>query len=139
MINAIIRRARLNPLALDWRRFLVAEVDGQIIGTVQVKPHGDGTRELASLAVLPPWQGQGVGTALMQTALVREGGPLYLTCALSLEGYYVRFGFRPLAQDELPPYFRRLARLVDALAALARLFGEDVRLSVMLREAGLPS
>jgi N-acetylglutamate synthase-like GNAT family acetyltransferase len=133
-ITAIIRRARLNPMALHWQRFLLAESEGQIIGTVQVKPHGDGTRELASLAVIPEWQGQGVGTALMQAALARETGPLYLTCASPLEGYYTRFGFRPLASAELTPYFRRLARLVGVLTALARLFGGDARLSVMLRQ-----
>ena len=120
-------------MALDWRRFLVAEADGQIIGTVQVKPHGDGTRELASLAVVPEWQNRGVGAALMQAALARETGPLYLTCRSEIEGYYTRFGFRSLARGELTPYFRRLARIADGVGALARLFGRPVRMSVMYR------
>ena len=120
-------------MALDWQRFLVAEADGQIIGTVQVKPHGDGTRELASLAVIPARQGRGIGTALMEAALARETGPLYLTCRSDLEGYYACFGFRPLRRDELTPYFRRLARIADGVGALARLFGRPVRMSVMYR------
>jgi N-acetylglutamate synthase-like GNAT family acetyltransferase len=133
-ITGIIRQAGINPMALDWQRFLVAEADGRIIGTVQVKPHGDGTRELASLAVVPEWQNRGVGAALMQAALARETGPLYLTCRSELESYYTRFGFRPLARDELTPYFRRLARVVGIITALARVTGNDVRLSVMLRD-----
>jgi predicted N-acetyltransferase YhbS len=112
---------------------LLAEADGRIIGTVQVKPHGDGTLELASLAVIPTWQGQGVGTALMQAALDRETGPLYLTCRSEIEGYYARFGFRPLRRDELTPYFRRLARIADGVSALTRLIGKPVRMSVMVR------
>jgi N-acetylglutamate synthase-like GNAT family acetyltransferase len=133
-ITAIIRQAGINPMALDWQRFLVAEADGRIIGTVQVKPHGDGTRELASLAVVPEWQNRGVGAALMQAVLARETGPLYLTCRSELESYYTRFGFRPLARDELTPYFRRLARIVGIITVLARVTGNDVRLSVMLRD-----
>ena len=62
-IHALIRQVRINPMALDWRRFLVV-VDEQhrVIGCGQVKPHADGTRELASLAVVPEWQRQGIGT-----------------------------------------------------------------------------
>jgi predicted N-acetyltransferase YhbS len=85
------------------------------------------------LAVIPEWQHRGVGTALMQAALARETGPLYLTCRSEIEGYYARFGFRPLARRELTPYFRRLARIADGLATLARLFGQPVRMSVMHR------
>jgi amino-acid N-acetyltransferase len=120
-------------MALDWQRFLLAEADGRIIGTVQVKPHGDGTRELASLAVVPAWQNRGVGTALMQAALARETGPLYLTCRSEIEGYYTRFGFRSLARGELTPYFRRLALVADGFSALARLLGRPLRMSVMYR------
>ena len=137
-ITAIIRRAGINPMALHWQRFLLAEADGEIIGTVQVKPHGDSTRELASLAVIPEWQGQGIGTALMQAALALETGPLYLTCRSEIEGYYTRFGFRPLARDELTPYFRRLARIADGFSVLARLFGRPVRMSVMVRPVRSP-
>jgi putative acetyltransferase len=137
-ITAIIRQAGINPIALDWQRFLVAEADGQIIGTVQVKPHGDGTRELASLAVIPARQGRGIGTALMEAALARETGPLYLTCRSDLEGYYARFGFRPLARGELTPYFRRLSTVVYLLLAIARPFVGEERLSVMLREQERP-
>ncbi len=75
-----MRRARLNPFDLDWRRFLVAEQDSQIAGMVQVGPHSDGSRELASLAVLPAQQGQGTGGALIGALLERERGPLHLMC-----------------------------------------------------------
>jgi N-acetylglutamate synthase-like GNAT family acetyltransferase len=133
-ITAMIRQARLNPMALHWQRFLLAEADDEIIGIVQVKPHGDGTRELASLAVLPVWQSRGVGTGLMQAVLARETGPLYLTCASPLEGYYTRFGFRTLTRDELTPYFRRLTAVARVLMSVARPFAGDLRLLVMRRD-----
>ena len=44
--------AGLNPFSLGWPRFLVAEDGGRVVGVAQIKPHGDGSRELASLAVV---------------------------------------------------------------------------------------
>ena len=53
-IRRMVRGERLNPFSLDWRRFIVAEDEnGSVVACVQVKPHGDGSRELASLVVLP--------------------------------------------------------------------------------------
>ena len=58
-IRALIRRVRINPTGLDWRRFLVAEgPEGMILACGQIKPHGDGTFELASVAVDEAWRGQ---------------------------------------------------------------------------------
>ena len=53
-VKSLIRAVHINPLGLDWRRFVVAvDEEGAVIGCGQVKPHGDGTRELASIAVAP--------------------------------------------------------------------------------------
>jgi N-acetylglutamate synthase-like GNAT family acetyltransferase len=132
-ITSIVRAAGINPFDLRWPRFLVAEEDGRIVGAVQVKPHGDGSRELASLAVIPERRDQGVGRALVEAILAAETGPVYLTCADRLEGYYVRFGFRCLEPPEMPPYFRRLSRLTRALSAVLRVFGQHWRILVMAR------
>jgi len=135
-ITALVRAAGINPFNLRWQRFLVAEDRGRVIGAVQIKPHGDGSRELASLAVVPEVQGQGVGSALVRALLATEGGMVYLTCADRLESYYTRFGFRRLEPPEMPRYFRRLSRLTRALAAVLRLFGQHWRILVMAREQG---
>src|SRR5690348_16699724 len=79
-IRAIIREAQLNPMNLDWPRFLVAEDGGQVVGIGQVKPHSDGSRELASIAVIPSRQRGGIGRQLIRALLAREAGPLYLVC-----------------------------------------------------------
>jgi N-acetylglutamate synthase-like GNAT family acetyltransferase len=135
-IAAMVRAAGINPFGLYWPRFLVAEEDGRVIGVVQVKPHGDGSRELASLAAIPERRGQGVGSALVEAILASETGPVYLTCADRLEGYYVRFGFRNLEPVEMPLYFRRLSRLTRALSAILRVFGLHWRILVMARPGG---
>ena len=127
-IRQIVRAANINPTGLDWPRFIVAEDGGAIVGVGQVKPHRDGTRELASIAVLPARQGQGLGTAIMQELLRRECGALYLTCRSRLQGYYERFGFRRLEPGDYPPYF---ARMLPILNTVGRFF--RVQIIVMRR------
>ena len=129
-IRRLIRQARLNRMSLNWPNFVVAEDAGAIVGIGQVKTHGDGTRELASIAVIPARQSQGIGGAIIKTLLVRERGVVHLTCRRDLQGYYERFGFRRLDPNEFPPYFRRLLPIINVVA---RLFGTEIL--VMRREA----
>lgn len=113
-IRRIVRAAGINPTALNWPNFLVAEDGEAIVGVGQVKPHRDGTRELASIAVVPPRQGEGIGSAIIRALLARETGTLHLTCRKQLQGYYERAGFRRLDRREYPPYFARQVPLVNA-------------------------
>jgi amino-acid N-acetyltransferase len=112
-IKALIRAARINPLGLDWRRFIVALADdGQLIGCGQVKTHRDDSRELASLVVATAWRGQGVARALIRRLLVDHPCPLWLTCTATLVPFYTRFGFGEITNTALmPAYFRRVNRL----------------------------
>lgn len=129
-INHIIHDAHINPMDLDWRRFVVAEEDGRIAGVGQIKVHSDGSRELASIAVIPPRRGQGIAGEIIRTLMAKEDGTLYLTCRDSLESFYVRFGFRVITPKEMTPYFRRLHRLGSLFLSLA---GRRERLLVMKR------
>ena len=130
-ITAIVRAARINPSDLDWQRFLLAQWGQDIVGVGQVRPHKDGSRELASIAVVPEWQGNGVGGALIRALLSRETGQLYLMCTANREHYYERFGFKRLERPAMPPYFRRFA-LVNPLIRLFTL--NQVRVIVMGRD-----
>jgi len=124
-IRELIWRVRINQLGMDWRRFLVAvDEANQVIGTGQIKPHGDGTREMASIAVQPGWQGHGIGTAIIERLLAENAPPLYLTCQARMEAYYLKFGFRTLGAEEMPPYFRRIFRLASLLNRMWPRLGE---------------
>jgi len=127
-IRQIVRAGNINPTGLEWPRFIVAEDAGAIVGVGQVKPHRDGTRELASIAVLPRRQGQGIGKTIIEELIRREKGTLHLTCRARLQGYYERFGFRKLESRDYPPYF---ARMLPILNTIGRLF--RVRVIVMRR------
>lgn len=128
-IRRLIREANLNRMSLHWPNFVVAEDGGAIVGLGQVKPHRDGSRELASIAVVPARQGSGIGSAVISALLARESGVLHLTCQRRMRGYYERFGFRKLEPSEFPPYFRRL---IPIAIVFARLWGTE--LIVMRRE-----
>jgi N-acetylglutamate synthase-like GNAT family acetyltransferase len=130
MIRRLIAEARINRMSLNWPNFVVAQdadsKDGAIVGVGQVKAHGDGSRELASIAVIPTRQRQGIGRAIIETLLAREpGAVLYLTCRRELQSYYEPFGFRLLVPSEYPPYFRRIVPLVNAAMRLLR-FGTQI-------------
>jgi N-acetylglutamate synthase-like GNAT family acetyltransferase len=126
-IKALIHLVRINPTGLNWKRFIVASsADGELVACAQVKPHADGTLELASLAVGPAWRGQGLARRLVEQLLSRSPRPVYLTCRSSLGIFYEKFGFRALASSELTPYFRRIQRLADVF-----LFRTDETLLVM--------
>jgi N-acetylglutamate synthase-like GNAT family acetyltransferase len=126
-IVALIHEVGINPMNLDWPRFIVAVEDGRVIGCGQVKPHRD-CRELASIAVRPERQAQGVGSAIVQALLAREAGPLYLTCQRHRQGYYERFGFARIGWGDLPGSFRPLYVIGTALT---RLIPVDRRLTIM--------
>jgi N-acetylglutamate synthase-like GNAT family acetyltransferase len=130
-IRRLVREANINPMNLDWPNFVVADEGGAIVGVGQVKAHGDGSRELASIAVVPARQGQGIARALIETLLAREAGVvLYLTCRRELEGLYKRFGFRTVKRADYPSYFARMIPLVNLAM---RPFG--IRILVMRRDA----
>lgn len=112
-IRRMVLQAGINPTGLKWQRFMVAEAEGAVIGIVQIKPHRDDSQELASLAVAPQWQGQGVGSTLVHTLLQKSKAPLHLMCEASLQTYYARFGFVALELADMPPYFKRVARLLN--------------------------
>jgi N-acetylglutamate synthase-like GNAT family acetyltransferase len=136
-IYRIVRAAGINPFGLHWPRFLIAEDGGRIVGVAQIKPHSDGSRELASLAVIPDRRGEGIGSALIRTCLAREQGPVYLMCQPELESYYSRFGFRKLHRTDMPPYFRRMMRVINPFFSLAALLSR-YRLPIVMRRPPQP-
>jgi N-acetylglutamate synthase-like GNAT family acetyltransferase len=134
-ITALVRAARLNPIRIGWRTFLVAEDAGRVVGVGQVRPHRDGSRELASLAVVPDHQGAGIGTQLTWALLARETPPTYLFCQEPMAAFYARFGFRAIERADLPPMLAQMHRLANLIAAVsAQLTGRHTRIIAMRRD-----
>ena len=135
-IKALINDAGINPMGLKWARFLVAlDNDGALIGCGQVKPHRDGSRELASIAVVREWRNQGIARAIIQELSQQHPLPLWLTCMSRLVPFYKPFGFVEMTdRKQMPPYFRRA---VQFFPIYARLMSVQGYLAVMVKEADL--
>jgi N-acetylglutamate synthase-like GNAT family acetyltransferase len=111
-IRKLIRQVGINPTGLDWRRFLVAvDQADQVIGCGQIKPHQDGSNELASIAVVPEWRRQSIASAVIRQLLATYAGELYLVCRSPLGPFYEKFGFHSIETEDMPPYFKRIDRL----------------------------
>jgi len=131
-IRHIINQVGINPTGLSWKRFVVAiNKPGSIIGCGQVKPHKDGSLELASIAVLPDWRGRGIARRIIEQLLEQHPGRLYLTCRAPLEPLYQKFGFQTIQLEDMPPYFQQISRLA---ALYKKLSHQTDRLLVMRRD-----
>jgi amino-acid N-acetyltransferase len=118
-------------MGLDWQRFILAiDPYGKVVGCGQLKPHADGSVELASIAVLTGWRGRGVARKIIEHLLEQHTGRIYLTCRSPLGPMYQKFGFQVIQPNEMPPYFRRLSWMVNLIN---KLLHQPVNLLVMRR------
>ena len=116
----IVRALRAaNELTLS----IVAEEHGQVVGHVALSPvtitdsqgrQAVGWYGLGPISVLPPRQGQGIGSRLLEQALSELRAVRAAGCVLLGEpAYYGRFGFQAHAGLQLPGvlpgYFMALA------------------------------
>lgn len=92
--------------------FLVAELEGALVGVVGVE---DCCREyglLRSTAVAPEWRGHGVGRRLVARAIAeaesRGTRALYLL-TMTADRYFPSFGFVPTTRDQVPTEVRATA------------------------------
>ena len=120
-IHALIHLVGINPTGLDWKRFVVVVNDKEeVIACGQIKPHGEGIQELASIAVRPEYQGRGLARMVIESLLAKSSRPLYLMCRSSMGPLYEKFGFRALDYELMPRYFQRMTKLAGLAEVLIR-------------------
>jgi N-acetylglutamate synthase-like GNAT family acetyltransferase len=120
-IQDLIHLVGINPMGLDWQRFVVAvDERDEMIGCGQLKPHGSEILELASIAVYPEHQGKGIAHAIIEHLLKDSPRPLYLMCQSALGPFYEKFGFQGISYEEMPRYFQRMSKLAGLITTLTR-------------------
>ncbi len=120
-IRRLIWRVRINVFGLDWRRFVVVETPGgDFVGCGQLKPHPDGSIELASIAVAEPFRGFGAAHLVVNHLIGGARRPLFLMCLPKMVSFYEGFGFRAASRREMPPTLRRIQRIARTLGGLTR-------------------
>lgn len=121
VIKHLIRTVGINPIELDWRRFIVAvDEEDKVIATGQLKPHKGDILELASIAVAVDHRGEGLARAIIEHLLKDSPRPLYLTCRSHLEPFYRRFGFQPITYNEMPRYYQRISKLAGVFITITK-------------------
>jgi N-acetylglutamate synthase-like GNAT family acetyltransferase len=128
-IKRLIWKEKLNPSGLDWKRFtVVVSASGQVVGCSQIKPHYDGSHELASMVVHPAYRDQGIARMIIEHQLNSTDDDLYLICQSELINFYEKFGFIKISKPEMPIFFRRLSDLPTFFTHLSK-----VQLLIMRR------
>jgi len=120
-IRRLIWRVRINIFGLDWRRFVVVETaGGDFVGCGQLKPHGDGSVELASIAVVERFRGQGAARLVIDHLIAARKQPLHLMCLPKMVPFYEQFGFRTASHREMPSGLRRIHRIAHTVGSVTR-------------------
>ena len=120
-IRKLVIEADINPTGLDWRRFTLAvDEEDNLLGCGQLKPHGKDVLELASIAVKPGYQKQGIARAIIEHLVTGSPRPIYLMCQSSLGPLYEKFNFHKLDYDQMPRYFQRVSKLVGIIEMFAQ-------------------
>lgn len=90
----------------------VVDEDGTVVGMGRLIGDDGCFYQIVDIAVLPPHQGSGLGTRIVENlvAYVREHAPAsaYVSLLADVEGFYERFGF-----EETAPASRAMAMFVD--------------------------
>jgi len=127
-IKQMVRSEPLNPNAINWRYFLVLEVDeadGRHIASIgMVQPEGS-ILEIDSVTTRPEYRGRGYAAALVRALMARAPRPLYLLAETELIGFYERLGFQVMTPDDAPREMREQAEWVN------RMFGDSVTYHIM--------
>jgi N-acetylglutamate synthase-like GNAT family acetyltransferase len=133
LILRMVVGAGLNPLHLNWENFILAESEeGKVLGCGQIKKHNDGSRELASVYVIPEERSKGIASSIIGRLLADQSSPIWLTCRRELTDFYARFGFQEVHTTEvMPAYFRWVKRLTDLLLTRRR---RNNPLAIMCRD-----
>jgi N-acetylglutamate synthase-like GNAT family acetyltransferase len=115
-IKRLIDLVEINPMGLDWHRFILAvDSSDRMLGCGQLKPHRGGIVELASIAVEPDYRHLGIASAIINKLIEAAPRPLYLTCLSSMASFYGKWGFCKLKLEEMPVYFRQLVHFISIM------------------------
>lgn len=131
-IRVMVRTAGLDPSRLDWPSFVLAEVDGQIVGLGQIRPY-PGCPELGSIVTLPEYRRQGIAARVIEALLQERTDTIYLECLSPMASFYTRFGFHQIPWQQAPMPLKLKAGVGNILGRLVGL-----RVAVMRRDSAQP-
>jgi amino-acid N-acetyltransferase len=120
---------------LHWPNFIVAADHSNVIGTVQLRKHKDGARELGSLAVAHALRGKGIARQMIDALLAGHAGPVHMITAARYAEHYQHWGFSPVPVWRAPLCVVFNFCMGNLAGWISRLKGRARRRLVILRRA----
>jgi amino-acid N-acetyltransferase len=105
-VRSLLQRLSLPLDGVDEhvKTMLVAREDGHVVGTAALELYEDGAL-LRSVAVDPRQQGKRLGHALTEAALrlaAAHSADTVFLLTTTAERFFPKFGFEPIARDDVP-------------------------------------
>jgi amino-acid N-acetyltransferase len=130
-IRALLERLHLPLAGLDEHlpTLLVARDEERIVGTAGLELYADGAL-LRSVAVEPARQGKQLGRRLTDAALrlaATRGVAAVFLLTTTAERFFPRFGFEPIAREQVPPSVRESVEFQSACPASAIVMRKPLR------------
>ncbi|OGI94390.1 hypothetical protein A3A03_03795 [Candidatus Nomurabacteria bacterium RIFCSPLOWO2_01_FULL_40_18] len=87
----------------NWSKFFVAEADGRVVGCVAIDIYSKRIGEIRSLAVLPDYQEQGIGTHLVELCLSKAKAKSVseIITITGTEKLFQKFGFSTFNNERI--------------------------------------
>ena len=122
-VHTLLDRVHLPLEGVDdhLKTILVARDGSEVVGTAALELYADGAL-LRSVAVDPARQGQRLGHQLTEAALSlarSHGAPAVFLLTTTAEGFFPRFGFEPIARDDVPASVQASVEFQSACPASA--------------------
>ena len=122
-VRSLLQRLSLPLDGVDQhvKMMLVAREDGHVIGTAALELYEDGAL-LRSVAVDPRQQGKRLGHELTEAALrlaVAHSADTVFLLTTTAERFFPKFGFEPIARDDVPPSVQASVEFRSACPASA--------------------
>jgi GNAT superfamily N-acetyltransferase len=108
-----------HPPLTDWVDYWVVECEQTIIACAKWR-HYDSYSHLVSLYVDRRWRQHGIGSSLVERLTGQTLQPIYVLSDHTGVEFYARFGFQPIAWDELPENFPHAEFPIPGIAAADR-------------------
>ena len=122
-VRSLLQRLSLPLDGVDEhvKTMLVAREDGHVVGTAALELYEDGAL-LRSVAVDPRQQGKRLGHELTEAALrlaAAHSADTVFLLTTTAERFFPKFGFEPIARDDVPPSVQASVEFRSACPASA--------------------
>jgi amino-acid N-acetyltransferase len=122
-VRSLLQRLSLPLDGVDQhvKMMLVAREDGHVIGTAALELYEDGAL-LRSVAVDPRQQGKRLGHELTEAALrlaAAHSADTVFLLTTTAEHFFPKFGFEPIARDDVPASIQASVEFLSACPASA--------------------